>query len=205
MELVIGTGGLAKQAIVDLEIKNKSSLDSLVFFDDTENAPEEFFGYRVIHSLDEIQEEFTFIICIGTPEWREHFFTQLIQLGGTPLSVISERADVHISIKNEITPGNLILANSLIEPSAVIGAGCLINTFASIHHDAKIGYFCEIMPGAKILGGAEIGSKCRIGTNAIILPNITLCNDVVIGAGAVVTANIDEPGTYVGVPARRVR
>lgn len=205
MQLVIGTGGLAKQAITDLIIKNKSSLDTLVFFDNTDTAPDEFFGSRVIHSLDEIEEGFEFIICIGNPHWREHFFNQLIQLGGTPITIISNRADVYEGVKEEMTLGNLILAHSLIEPDVAIGAGCLINNFVSIHHDAKIGYFCEIMPGARILGGAEIGGKCRIGTNAVILPNVTICNDVIIGAGAVVTKDITEPGTYVGVPAMKLR
>ena len=38
MQLIIGTGGLAKQALVDLKNKNKSTLDDLVFFDNTESV-----------------------------------------------------------------------------------------------------------------------------------------------------------------------
>jgi sugar O-acyltransferase (sialic acid O-acetyltransferase NeuD family) len=205
MQLIIGTGGLAKQALVDLKNKNRSTLDDLVFFDNTETAPESFYGHRVINSLEEINEPFSFAVCVGDPKWREFFFVELIKIEGTPMTVISENANVFEDIRNEILPGNLILSNVIIEPGAVIGAGCLINTSASIHHDAKIGYFCEIMPGAEILGGAEIGGSCRIGTRATILPNIKICNDVVVGAGAVVIEDINEPGTYVGVPARKVR
>ena len=60
------------------------------------------------------------------------------------------------------------------------------------------------MPGAKILGGAKIGNSCRIGSNSTILPNVQICDDVVIGAGAVVTKSITEPGTYIGIPARKL-
>jgi acetyltransferase-like isoleucine patch superfamily enzyme len=60
------------------------------------------------------------------------------------------------------------------------------------------------MPGAKILGGAKIGNSCRIGSNSTILPNVQICDDVVIGAGAVVTKSITEPGTYIGVPAKKL-
>jgi acetyltransferase-like isoleucine patch superfamily enzyme len=61
------------------------------------------------------------------------------------------------------------------------------------------------MPGSKLLGKAKIGNGCRIGTNSTILPEIEICDDVVIGAGAVVNRSITEPGTYVGVPAKRVQ
>jgi acetyltransferase-like isoleucine patch superfamily enzyme len=60
------------------------------------------------------------------------------------------------------------------------------------------------MPGAKILGGAKIGNSCRIGSNSTILPNVEICDDVTIGAGAVVTKSITEPGTYIGIPAKRL-
>ena len=33
----------------------------------------------------------------------------------------------------------------------------------------------------------------------------TICDNAVIGAGAVVTKDITEPGTYVGIPARKIK
>ena len=58
------------------------------------------------------------------------------------------------------------------------------------------------------LSDSQIGvplfrSSKLLRTEAVILPGITICDHVVIGAGAVVTKDITEPGTYVGVPARR--
>lgn len=49
-----------------------------------------------------------------------------------------------------------------------------------------------------------IGNGVSIGSNATILP-VRICDDAVVGAGAVVTRNIDEPGVYVGNPARKLR
>lgn len=49
-----------------------------------------------------------------------------------------------------------------------------------------------------------IGNGVSIGSNATILP-VRICDDAVIGAGAVVTRSIDEPGVYVGNPARKLR
>jgi serine acetyltransferase len=43
-----------------------------------------------------------------------------------------------------------------------------------------------------------------VGTGARILQQLHLCSQSVIGAGAVVTRSIEEPGTYIGVPARKM-
>jgi len=52
--------------------------------------------------------------------------------------------------------------------------------------------------------GARVGDHVSIGSNATILP-VRICSRAVIGAGAVVTHDIDEPGIYAGVPARKLR
>lgn len=48
----------------------------------------------------------------------------------------------------------------------------------------------------------KIGNHVSIGSNATILP-VEICDHVVIAAGAVVTKNINEPGTYIGNPAKK--
>ena len=44
-----------------------------------------------------------------------------------------------------------------------------------------------------------------MGTGAHILQGLTISDDTIVGAGAVVTKDITEPGTYVGVPARKIK
>ena len=44
-----------------------------------------------------------------------------------------------------------------------------------------------------------------VGTGAQILQGLTICDDTIIGAGAVVTKDILEPGTYVGIPAKKIK
>ena len=52
-------------------------------------------------------------------------------------------------------------------------------------------------------GDVFIDEDCWIGTGAIVSNNVNICGGCMIGAGAVVIKDIDEPGTYVGVPARK--
>ena len=49
----------------------------------------------------------------------------------------------------------------------------------------------------------SIGDNTWIGAGATISNNIHICEGCMIGAGAVVVKDIDLPGTYIGVPARR--
>lgn len=56
----------------------------------------------------------------------------------------------------------------------------------------------------ELWGRTDVGDNVSIGSNATILP-VKICAGAVIGAGAVVSRDIDEPGVYAGVPARRVK
>jgi serine acetyltransferase len=38
----------------------------------------------------------------------------------------------------------------------------------------------------------------------VVLASVVIGDDVVVGAGSVVNANLQEPGTYVGIPARKI-
>ena len=89
--------------------------------------------------------------------------------------------------------------------NVTIGRHVLLNLNATIGHDAVIGDYCTINPGANISGNVTIGEGCFIGTGATIIEKVTIAPWTVIGAGAVVVEDITEPGTYVGVPAKRIK
>ena len=61
------------------------------------------------------------------------------------------------------------------------------------------GFACRLL---KIPYAANITG---LGTGATLVNNIRICDECLIGAGAVVIKNIDKNGTYVGVPARKIK
>ena len=63
----------------------------------------------------------------------------------------------------------------------------------------------HISPGAKLSGTVSVGESTWIGTGANVINGISVCANVIIGTGAVITKVIDSEGTYVGVPARKIR
>lgn len=104
----------------------------------------------------------------------------------------------------QIGRGTVVMAGAVINPGVVIGEGCIINTSSSVDHDCRIGKYTHIAAGAHVAGSVEIGDETWIGAGATVSNNVTICPECMIGAGAVVVSNIAEPGTYVGVPAKRL-
>jgi acetyltransferase-like isoleucine patch superfamily enzyme len=49
-----------------------------------------------------------------------------------------------------------------------------------------------------------VGEASWLGTGALVNNNIDICARCVVGSGTVVIRNLTQPGTYVGVPARRL-
>ena len=63
----------------------------------------------------------------------------------------------------------------------------------------------HISVGAHVAGNVTVGSRTWVGAGATISNNVCICEDCMIGAGAVVVKDLEEAGTYVGVPARRIK
>src|SRR5690606_33143132 len=95
-----------------------------------------------------------------------------------------------------------MMAGAIVNPSTVIGKGCILNTASSVDHDCRIGDYVNIGPGAHIAGGVTIGSLSSIGTGAVMVPNVVIGANCVIGAGSVVTKSLPDNVTAYGIPAR---
>lgn len=61
-----------------------------------------------------------------------------------------------------------------------------------------------IFPWRKIGRYCSCWKKSWIGIGAAVSNNLSICEECMIGASAVVVNDIEESGTYVGIPARRL-
>ncbi|MEM6585810.1 MAG: hypothetical protein AAF692_08655 [Pseudomonadota bacterium] len=50
----------------------------------------------------------------------------------------------------------------------------------------------------------RLGDNVVIGANCVLVGPLDICDNVMIGAMSLVNRSITQPGTYVGVPARRI-
>ena len=200
--LIFGADGLAKQVMPFIR-SWENRLSEIYFFDDYNENPNDF-GENLITSWDDVDESFSgqkYIICLGNPVHRKSISSKLAKLGMIPRSIQSKNAYIY-SI--DIDAGCIILDEVLVEYSAKVGYGVLLNHGAKVFHDVTIGDYSEIMPGATILGGVQIGHMCRIGSNATVLPKIKIGDGAVVGAGAVVTKDVKAGSTVIGIPAKDI-
>ena len=199
--IVIGASGHGK-VVADIVLKSGDTL--IGFLDDNETLPATVAGIPLLGKIDDYAKypDAAFVIAIGNPAVREkiacrldgvHWYTAV-----HPCAVVS-------ALDMQIGDGSVVMANAVINPSAHIGQHCIINTAAVVEHDNQIGDFAHISVGAKLGGTVSIGDRTWIGIGATVNNNLFICNRCTIGAGAVVIKDIKESGTYVGVPARKIK
>ena len=76
---------------------------------------------------------------------------------------------------------------------------------SAIGHDCIIEDNVHIGSGVILSGGIYVSKNSCITAGAIIIQNIKISQDTLTGAGTVVVKDINEPGVYVGNPARRIK
>jgi sugar O-acyltransferase (sialic acid O-acetyltransferase NeuD family) len=116
-------------------------------------------------------------------------------------AIVSARAVVNIEV--ELGAGTAVFDGAVVNSGTVIGRGCIVNTHSTVEHDCRIADNVHVASGATVSGGVTVGANCMIGAGATVVQGLRICRECLIGAGAAVVADIDTPGTYVGVPARK--
>lgn len=111
----------------------------------------------------------------------------------------------YISKTVQMGQGNFIGAGVVLAPNVRLGNFNYINRTVSIGHDTNIADFNHIGPGSTVAGNCKIGSKIFLGTGSKVIENIKIVDEIIVGAGGVVVKNLLEGGTYVGVPANKIK
>lgn len=196
--VIIGASGHGK-VIADIILKKGDSI--LGFLDDNPNLGSEFIGFPVLGKVSEAinYKEYKFVIAIGNANIREQIANELDVDWYTaihPTAVIS-------SINVEIGAGTVVMANAVINSDAKIGMHCIINTGAIVEHDNLIEDFVHVSVGVKLAGNVKVGRKTWVGIGSQVIQGKHIGAETMIGAGATVIGDLEEKGTYVGVPAQK--
>lgn len=193
---IIGASGHGR-VVADIAVRN--GYRDIVFLDDDENI-HECGGYPVVGKSSAAQIiDADVIVGIGVASVRKR-----IQESVSEEKMITLiHPDAVVARDVVIGVGTVVMAGAVINPGARIGKGCIINTCSSVDHDCEVDDYVHIAVGSHLCGTVTVGEGTWIGAGATVSNNLFICPECMIGAGAVVVNDIQESGTYIGIPARR--
>ncbi len=196
--IIIGAGGHGR---VVRDIARSNGYKKIFFLDDehkdsvqTLGATDDFEKYAHTHD---------FFVAIGESRARERITTRLCDAGCRIVTLIHPSATV--SDDAVIGAGTAVMAGAVIGAGSVVGNSAIINTNSAVDHDCVIHDFSHVSVGASLGGCVTLERHVWVGAGATLINNVDVCEGCIIGAGAVVIRDINEAGTYVGVPARLMR
>ena len=196
--VIIDAGGHGK---VIADIIEKSGDKVIGFLDDgTEHT--EIFGYPVLGKSADCKKfkDKEFFIAIGNNFVRKKIATENSDLkfytAIHPNAVISRGV--------EIGEGTCVMAGCVINASTKIGKHSIINSGSVVEHDNVLADYVHLSPGAVLCGTVSVGECTHVGAGVTVRNNTNITSETVIGVGAAVASNIEIPGTYCGVPAKKM-
>jgi sugar O-acyltransferase (sialic acid O-acetyltransferase NeuD family) len=185
--------------VADVLLANDPSA-RLLFIDANARDGERLFGFEVVRSADLARFERIFV-ALGDNARRAQAYATVDKR--KLAQIISKSAC--LSPTAQFGAGCFIGNSVHVGPFVTIGDNTILNTGCVVEHEVKVGSHCHIGPNATISGRTTIGDHVFVGVGATIIDNVKVCGNVIIGGGATVVKDISEPGTYVGVPVRKVR
>lgn len=204
---IIGTSGFAKE-IENILFDNSPSCE--VFFV-SENSNDTF--NKKINSREviseklflDIKEEILCYIAVGNPIIKNKIYNKLKQNSNISFPNLISRRAIFDSRFSKMGFGNILCQGTIITINVEIGNFVTLNLNSTVGHDTVLKNFITVSPGVNISGNVSVGNQCYLGTNSCILEKLSLIDNSIIGAGCVVNKTILEKGTYVGVPAKKIK
>jgi len=209
--VIVGTGGFAKEtAFVIEEINKKEHFWNLLgFIASDKQLKGSTQGKYKVHNTDDwlltTDKKVNVVFGLGDPK----LISKLSNKFKVNNNLIFPNL-IHPSVIGDwekviLGKGNIICAGNIFTTDIFVGSFNVFNLSCTVGHDTEVGSCNVFNPTVNISGGVKIENNILIGTGSQLLQYMKICSDSTIGAGSVVTKNIEEPGVYVGTPARKIK
>lgn len=204
--IIVGAGVFGRQA---LEIALAQQKYSVIGFYDDFNSDKTFEELPIFGKIDQLQvdflnDKFDFVFY-GIGYNHLSFKQSLIhKFPAIPMATIVHPS-VIIENSAKIEDGVLIYPRSYIGPRVHLHKGVVVNVYSYLPHDNVVGEASFLSGGLNIGGKVNIGERSFIGIGTTTSDSLSICDDVFVGAGSLVLKSIEEPGTYVGSPVKKIK
>lgn len=205
---IIGAGGFGREVAWLVERINEvnPTWNLKGFIDDNESLWGSVEGeYRVLGGCEYLKTlgEVYAVCAIGFAKIRKAVVEKLDGSRVKFATVIDP--SVLMSKRVKVGEGTIICAGTIITVDIKIGNHVIINLDCTIGHDVDVEDFVSVYPSVNVSGNVLVGQCTELGTGAQIIQGKAIAANSIVGAGAVVVKNIEEPGTYVGSPAKKIK
>lgn len=188
-KVLIGNGGHAKEVMAQMGIK-------LTRFVDDEHVDENTLPLSQLNPKEHIV-----MVAIANPKDR-YDMVQKLPRDTKFFTFIHPTALIMGDV--EIGEGSFIGAYSILTSNIKIGNHAILNRGNHIGHDCLIGSYFSAMPGAIVSGNVRIYDLVYMGNNSSIREKLFVHSFSTIGMNSAVVKHIEDSGTYVGVPAKKL-
>lgn len=205
---IIGAGGFGREVAWLVERINDVSFEWSLkgFIDDDESiwgSKED--GYPVLGGCEYLKKigDVYAVCAVGSAKVRKKIINKLADSQVRYATLVDP--SVIMSKRIRVGEGSIICAGTIITVDVIIGKHVIVNLDCTLGHDDIINDFVTMYPSVNVSGNVEIGECSELGTGAQIIQGKKIVPNTIIGAGAVVVKDIEEKGTYVGSPVRKIR
>lgn len=152
---------------------------------------------------DAIVSEDEFLVCVSKDMMlRDEIIRHLVNRRCRRYTFIHNSAVIADNVS--IGEGSWIGPFCTLPSDSVIGSDCIMAPYCMVSHLSTVGSGTVMQPHSTIAGSTTVGRCCKLNVRAVVLDHLTLCDFIEVGAASMVTKNLNQPGYYVGLPARRV-
>ena len=164
-------------------------------------------GYPVVGGCDYLQKvtnDVWVVVAVGAAQVKKKIVEKLEQFQKVQFATL---IDPSVQLSNSVTigEGSIICAGSVLTVDIEIGKHVAINLNCTIGHNAVLQDYTTVYPGVHVSGNVTVGQCVELGTGSQIIQGKKIEDNIIVGAGSVVTKDLLEPGTYVGVPVRKIK
>ncbi len=198
--MILGAGGHGR---VVADCARSMGYQEIAFLDDVAPQQSAECVLGSFHDAERYIDEWDLFVAVGNQALREQIFYQLKQKNAAMPVIVDSSAVVGSNVT--LGDGTVIMPGTVINNGTKIGCGCIINTGSTVDHDNVLEDFVHISPGTHLAGTVHVGRRTWLGTGCSVVNNCSIAADCILGAGTVIVRDIDEAGTYVGVPARKIK
>ncbi|MEM1371652.1 MAG: acetyltransferase [Pseudomonadota bacterium] len=168
----------------------------------------EFLGLLVLTPQEALEtwppDSHDMFVTIGYSDMNRHRHSKCEEMRRAGYRLTSFIHPTAIADCDEMGDNCLITENVVLSPKTKLGNGIFVRPNTYIGHHTEVADYVYIGPGVLVGGNCALGAFTYLGIGAVLRDAISIAEGTQIGMGSVVTKSIDDAGTYLGVPAKRI-